>query len=511
MRAVVSSSEMREIEQRAEAGGLPKTELMQRAGSAVAERAAEMGGDGAVVVLAGPGNNGGDGMVAARRLREMGRDVSVVTFRRGSDTSWPESVSADSDAGLREASARISRAAVVVDALLGTGATRPLEGSLYALVDAANQGRRQGAMGIAIDIPTGVHADTGQVASVAFRAHVTLCMGALKPGVLMFPGAEYAGTTQVFDLGISTELLQGVKTSAPDDAEIRQMLPKRGSDSNKGTFGRVLVIGGSRLYCGAPALVALGAYRAGAGLVEAAVPVSVQPSVAAQVLEVIFQPLEEDDGRISLRSLPSIRKALDAASSVVVGPGIGSGPESPALVEAILHEMGEASTRAVVDADGLNALARVEDWHAPGAQLVLTPHPGEMSRLTKLSIAAIQGDRLVEARRWAETWQQVVVLKGAATIVASPDGRASINCTGGPNLATAGSGDVLSGIIGALLAQGMGPFEAAVIGAYLHGRAGDLVRGQMGDAGTLASDLPGRVPLARQSIFDGAKVIHESP
>ncbi|HEX6506629.1 MAG TPA: NAD(P)H-hydrate dehydratase, partial [Chloroflexota bacterium] len=267
--------------------------------------------------------------------------------------------------------------------------------------------------------------------------------------------------------------------------------------------GRLLAVSGSRDFTGAPAMVSLAAYRAGAGLVEVALPASIQLAVAAHALEPIYLPLPTVDGKLGHSALEDIASALEKARSLALGPGMGLSESTIELVAGVLDLLrDEKKIGAVVDADGLNALAHIDQWHHGLGDVVVTPHPGEMSRLTGLSIAEVQADRLAVARRFASKWDVVVVLKGARTIVAAPDGRAAINSSGGPNLATAGTGDVLSGIIGGLLAQSVGAWDAARCGVYLHGRAGDLLRAELGDAGTLAGDLLAMIPVARQSILD---------
>jgi NAD(P)H-hydrate epimerase len=250
----------------------------------------------------------------------------------------------------------------------------------------------------------------------------------------------------------------------------------------------------------------MSAYRVGAGLVEIATPSSAHPIVAAHVLEPVFRPLPEVDGRVAEDALEQVKAGLDKAKACVVGPGLGLAPSTVTFIGALLKALQEKGIPAVIDADGLNALSELRNWWTTKCRLVLTPHPGEMSRLTGLSIQEIQQDRLGIAMQCAARWDTVVVLKGAGTVIASPDGRAVINSTGGPNLGTAGTGDVLSGIIGGLLTQGLPPFDAAVCGVYLHGHAGDLLQREHGEIGTIASDLIDILPKARRSILEEAEV-----
>jgi len=499
---LVTAHEMRSIEKEMVARGTGLNVLMERAGRAAGELAARLAGGGQVLILAGPGNNGGDGIVAARYLLERGHPVAVYTFHRADTDGFRGVVlAAEEDGDQVWLMGLLQTSAVIVDALLGIGQSRPPEGVLAGILRTMN-GRGARATRVAVDIPTGVDADSGAVQGEAFRADVTLCMGFAKRGVALHPGAAYAGRIEVATIGMPDELAHDVQVSVPGDEDIVQRLPTRPAESNKGTYGRLVVVGGSRDYLGAPALCALGAYRVGAGLVELAVPTSVQESVAAHLLEAIFSPLPEEDGRISGKALPVISHLLERASACVFGPGMGLSPVTQELTRAVLLELGHATIRGgVVDADALNALAKQPEWWSVDAPLVLTPHPGEMSRLTGREIKEIQADRLGCATQCARMWGKVVVLKGSGTVVASPGGEAVINPTGGPNLATAGSGDVLSGIIGGLMAQGCSPYDAAVAGVYLHGRSGDMLLREHGDAGTIASDLAAVLPRARQSVL----------
>lgn len=501
---VATADQMRSIESAAVERGISLASLMQRAGEHVARVAAELSDGGPILILVGPGNNGGDGLVAATWLFQRGHEVAVYTFKRPGVGTYPGSVvRGEEDQDLSELNRLARSSAVVVDALLGIGQSRAPEGLLAAILQRVNGQRSHSSRGIAVDIPTGVNADSGAAPGEAFRADLTLCMGLLKCGDVLYPGAGYAGRVQVVDVGIPEGLEGDVMVEVPSAGEIASLLPERNANSNKGSYGRLLVVAGSRDFLGAPALAGTAAYRAGAGLVEAAVTAYVQQSVAAHVLETVYTQLPEDDGRIPPGALPLISQALDRADALVFGPGLGLSSQTIELTRGVLGLLANGPVhRAVVDADGLNALAQIDRWWEVVAKLVLTPHPGEMSRLTGRSIPEIQHNRLVTAQEFAAAWQKVVVLKGAGTVIASPDGKAAVNPTGGPNLATAGTGDVLSGVIGGLLAQGCDPFEAAVAGVYWHGRAGDLLRGEHGDAGTIASDLLAVLPSARLSILE---------
>lgn len=496
---VVTGSEMLEIEQRAAAGGTSLAELAERAGNALADIVLEHWPDRGWLVLAGPGNNGGDGEIAAAILRSRGLDGTVYSFRREDARAGVQRSEDDSD--LTALRALLSRGPAVLDCLLGTGASRAPEGRLAEIIDEVNSAD---APVLAADIPTGVNPDTGAVPTVALQADRTVAFGFAKVGDVVYPGAQYAGLLSVAPLGIDPQSAAGVNLEVTNQSEVAAMLPRRNLNSNKGTYGRTLVVGGSRDFPSAPGLSSIAALRAGSGLAHAAVLEISQRVIAAHALEPIYTVLPEDDGRISARASPSIQAVLPSCDAVVFGPGMGSGEGILQLTRDILKMLRTSeSPPAVVDADGLNALSRLPEWWKDAPALVATPHPGEMARLTGLPISEIQSDRVGIARRYAARWQSIVVLKGAGTVIAHPDGRARINPTGGPNLATGGTGDVLSGTIGGLIAQRLSLWDASVAGTYLHGMAGDMLAQELGDAGTLAGDLLRQIPRARSALSRG--------
>jgi NAD(P)H-hydrate epimerase len=349
-----------------------------------------------------------------------------------------------------------------------------------------------------------VDADTGKVLGPVFEADATICMGFPKRGTVLYPGAAHAGRILVAGLGIDPGLAGEVCVNMNRDQEIDHLLPARSPDGNKGASGRLLSIGGSADFVGAPMLVALSAYRAGAGLVEVAIPASIRDSVAAHALEPIYSLLDEDGGKIAPAAVESLEEPAGRARAVTIGPGMGLSDGTVEFMRTLLPSLRDAGAeRVLIDADGLNALARIDGWWKHAPPCILTPHPGEMSRLTGKTVDEIQSNRIETARAYSDRWHAVVVLKGAGTVIARPDGEVTVNTTGGPNLATAGTGDVLSGIIGGLLAQGCPLYEAGVVGAYLHGRAGDLIRGRRGDSGTVAGDLLDAITAARRSLSEG--------
>jgi NAD(P)H-hydrate epimerase len=505
-----TAGEMRAVEERAAREGRPPDVLMEEAGLGVAQEVwINLGAvpERKVVVLVGPGNNGGDGLVAARHLHDWGAQVAVLLLApRGEDDAnlrqlveREVSVETIDGAALRQDQGGVTRldealagAEAIVDAVLGTGRARPLEGVLADVLDRVARARNAAAAPIvvAVDLPTGIDCDTGAADPHALRADVTVALGCSKVGLHTLPGAQYAGRVEVIDIGLPKAAVEALPVELLNPRWVRQRLPARPAAANKGTFGRVLVVAGSKHYAGAARLAALGALRAGAGLVTLACPTSVQPLVAPGAAEVTYLPLREEGGGIAGEAAVEVARALPAYDVLLLGPGLGQGPGQVAFARQVLCSLTEDGPAALIDADGLNNLAKLPHWwERVAARCVLTPHPGEQARLARRSIADIQSDRLAAARGAAREWRQTVVLKGACTVVAAPDGRAGVNPYANPALASAGTGDVLAGAIAGLLAQGLSPFEAACCGAYLHAAAAEGLRAELGDAGLLAGDL----------------------
>lgn len=553
---VVTVDQMRSLERSADAAGHSYAEMMERAGTAVAQALHERGlAQGRrVLVLVGPGNNGGDGLVAARVLHGLGAQVVCYVWKRDTrdDSNYRQAsdlgiafIRQNGDADLESFRQRLAESDVVVDALLGTGATGAPRGALAALLEALRDGlaalelpppalqrpdrpaplQRRRPFVVAVDLPSGLNADTGQVDPLTPRADLTVTFGYPKLGLFRFPGAEHVGELVVAEIGIPPALAADVTLELADPAMVRSLLPARPLDAHKGTFGRVMVVGGSPNYTGAPYMAAVAAGRVGAGLVTLAVPQVIQPAIAAKAVETTFLLLPSDLGALTPAATRVLGEALAGYRALLLGPGLGRERVTVDFVRELLGlqaaarrlELGflarEAAPEAqpwplpptVIDADGLNALADTPDWwQHTRVSLVLTPHPGELARLRGSEIEAIQADRLAAAAEAAAAWGQIVVLKGAYTVVACPDGRATILPFANPALATAGTGDVLSGAIAGFLAQGLTPEAAAVAGAYVHGLAGELARQAMGEAGVLAGDLLPLLPEAMRNIRGGA-------
>jgi NAD(P)H-hydrate epimerase len=497
---LVGADEMRAIERIAiEEMGIPATTLMERAGRATAEGAMSLSGhSGRFVVVCGAGNNGGDGFVAARHLHLAGRDVAVIAL------GTPDRASAEARAAWKQAEdggipvgglaalqgfpARPGD--VVVDAIFGTGPLRPATGAFADAIDAIASLRERGAKVLSVDVPSGVSADTGRPVGPAVRADRTVTFGFAKIGLALQPGVELAGEVSVAPIGIPAAASDRIPPTAEllDEAAARALVPPRGREAHKGDAGRLLVVAGSTGKTGAAHLALTGALRGGAGLVTLAARAEVVgPALSGrpEAMSIVLQ----GTGAIARSDLPALEAALVGASALLIGPGIPRGPETGPAIRALLDRV---PLPTVIDADGVNALAdhpglvAVIGHHAP---IVLTPHPGEMARLVGGTIDDVQEDRVGIARRKAQEWGAVVVLKGARTVVADPDGPAAIIPTGNPGMATGGTGDVLAGLLGALLAGGLRPREAARAAAWIHGRAGDLAAHRLGERGLVAGDL----------------------
>ncbi|HEX6540287.1 MAG TPA: NAD(P)H-hydrate dehydratase [Ktedonobacterales bacterium] len=507
---IVTVAEMVAVEQQAEQKyGLSSPMLMEHAGRSVAEAIqarleGEVGGL-RVVVLAGPGNNGGDGRVAARYLSEWGARVTVYDWKRGQIEAGGQSTPVGEDLGGLHGV--LAEADVVLDAILGTGHARPLAPTMaaaFALV-AAERKRRPDLYVVAVDLPSGLNADTGEVDPGTLAADLTVTLAFPKVGLLLFPGASYVGELQVGSIGLPAEMPIAAGLEMLDNELIGPLLPARPLESNKGTFGKVLALSGSPHYIGAAYLVCGAAARSGAGLVTLATVPELAPFYATMLPEITYAPLPPESAEPEERA-KVVLDALDGYRALVVGPGLGQSQATAALLERLFAGLSslapEKRPHLIVDADGLNNLAKLDAWwQRLPPQTILTPHPGEMARLR--GGAAVSGggaDRLAVVQEAARAWGHVVVLKGACTLIGSPDGSLRINGSPNPALASAGTGDVLAGTIAGLLAQGMEPYPAACAGVYLHALTGLRVSAHLGNAGLLAGDLLPELPLARHDV-----------
>ena len=515
---VVTVDQMVEIERRAAAVGLPSHVLMENAGLAVAKCVKDLLDfveDAKILILVGPGNNGGDGLVAARHLCDWGADVYLYLPRARTETDLNYRLVQEKYAriivgGRVRDKAMLSRvlpsADVVIDALFGTGKARPMTGLFQEVLQKVADAKKANSQLkiVAVDLPSGLNADSGAVDNACLSADVTITLACPKQGFFAFPGATKAGRIVVADIGIPSTLTEEVSTEVVAGQDVREMLPERPPDANKGTFGRCMVAAGSINYIGAAYLACSAAARVGAGLVTLATARSLQPLLASRLAEVTYVPLPESEaGVVAASASETLMAELANYDVLLLGCGMGQSRPAAEFVRSLLFPQANLPG-LVLDADALNILSQVPRWWEKlTMDAVLTPHPGEMARLTGLSVSELQSRRVETARQAAVAWHKTIVLKGAYTVVAAPDGRVGINPAANPGLASAGTGDVLAGAIAGLRAQGLSPFDASVAGVFLHSLAGEMVRRQLGDAGMMASDLLPALPAAINDLKKG--------
>ena len=523
---------MRAIEQAADASGHTYDRMMENAGRSIAAAILDHWPEAvgwSVAILAGPGNNGGDGLVVGHYLQEAGAEVSVYLTKARSDDDenlqrilkhgCPVTIAAK-DKKYKALRELILSTELLVDSVFGTGFKPPITGDtkdMLAFVKDLLGERTSAPYTVAVDCPSGLDCDTGEIADESLFADLTVTLAAAKPGLLRFPGAEYVGEIIVGDIGISStqKELAAIDLEFATREAVREWLPLRPRDAHKGTFGRVMIVAGSINFPGAASLAALGAYRSGAGLVTLAVPEPIQSFIVSTVPEATWVVLPHELGVIAGTAADVILHEIPHCQALLLGPGFGQEPETLDFIKRLISP-GEAAKQGigfvrregeddrvalpptVIDADGLKLLKEIPDWQRYMAeQTILTPHPGEMSVMTGLSVAEIQGAREETALEWAAKWGHIIVLKGAFTVVASPTGRAAIIPFATPALARAGSGDVLSGAIASLLAQGLQPYHAAIVGCFLHGWAGEIAAGMIGTtAGVIAGEVAELIPAA---------------
>jgi NAD(P)H-hydrate epimerase len=466
---------------------VPSLALMERAGAGLAELAAELAPKGPIVVLVGKGNNGGDGLVAARLLRDRGREVEVLLAADKGELRGDAAANLERLPGtppLRLAGALREDAALVVDALLGTGATGVPRGEIATAITAIEG---CGAPVLAVDVPSGVDASSGVVAGAAVHAVATATFHAAKPGLWIEPGRSHAGVVHVIDIGVPAGAPIAVDVGLIHD-ELLALLPRRSVSSTKFTSGRVLVTGGSPGLTGAPCMAALGAQRAGAGYVTVLGPASLMPIFESRLLEVMTVALADSDGALTPEALPRLLEVAERGGALVLGPGIGRGDGALGFVRDAISQ---CRLPVVLDADGLSGYtgdlaALVSERRGP---LVITPHEGELARLLEITSEEVAAERLRCVRGAAARSGAVVVLKGDDTLIAAPDGRVAVSPGASAGLATAGTGDVLAGVTGAVLAAGLDPFVAAAAAVRLHALAGVRAAERHGRDSMIASDV----------------------
>jgi ADP-dependent NAD(P)H-hydrate dehydratase / NAD(P)H-hydrate epimerase len=483
--------------------GVPSLELMEQAGTCVASVVADLKPTAAVRIVCGKGNNGGDGLVAARKLGELGIEAEALLLWAPSELSddaranHARLVSAGGEVrqtAVDDLPSALAGSGMAVDALLGTGFSGAPRAPIDAAIDAVNGA---GSPIVAIDVPSGLDASTGEVAGACVRAHATVTFHAAKVGLWVLPGKAYAGDVEVVDIGIPAANDEGPTASAGlIGPAVLQLVPRRGAESTKFSSGSVLVVGGSTGLTGAVCMAADAAMRAGAGWVRAGVPRSLNPIFEEKLTEVMTVPLDDDDGHLSGAAAGPVLEAADRADSVVLGPGLGRTGESFALAQALARELDRA---LLVDADGLNAIARagLESIAGRSAATVLTPHAGELARMLDSESSHVSAHRLASAREAAARANAIVILKGDDSLVVDgATGRVAVSAGGSPALASAGTGDVLSGVIGAFLAKGLDPFEASCAGVHAHSQAGWLAAVEYGPDSVIATDVIAALPAA---------------
>ena len=510
----VTSKQMKELDRKAIADfGIAGDVLMDRAGHGVAETvqflARIAGCDNPLIqLIAGRGNNGGDAFVAARYLKERGYEVEVwLAAEAGAATGDAlKHLSKLKAAKITlhelptkgewddEASASDLSGCILVDGILGTGLSGPARGPAAGAISYINALASRNLV-VAIDVPSGLNSDTGKAEGDVVVADITATMGLPKRGLLEPEAIEYVGTVEVVDIGLPPELTDRAQSDMEmiTAADLREILGRRPRNAHKGMFGHVLIIGGAPGYAGAVALAAEAAARSGAGLVTVLVPATVAPVVAGMIPEaMVHGGAQTEAGSLAADCLAKWGRRLGDFSAVLMGPGMTTHEDTRVLVEQVLAE---SRAPVIVDADALNVCAgRLDILQKASGPIVLTPHPGEMARLMGSQVQDIQSDRFNAARRVAEQTSAVTVLKGAGTVVAAKGRLLNVNLTGNPGMASGGMGDVLSGLIAGLAAQGVAPFDAARAGVYLHGRAGDNVAWRTSQAGMIAGDVLDELP-----------------
>ncbi len=497
---------------------VPSYDLMTRAGEAVAHEIAARWSAGpalakGVLIVAGKGNNGGDGMVAGRRLKQLGVKVravllgSAAALKGDAARACAEFIAAggpvaeiDAESDLRGAFA--TAPGILVDAIFGTGLNARIEGLPGLAVELT---RDCEAPAVAVDIASGINSDTGAVMGAAAAAAVTVTFGFAKFGHVSYPGAGYCGDLKIIDIGFPPAAVADVRPSGLylEGADVRPLIRSRAPDSHKGTFGHPLIIAGSLGKGGAALLASRAALRTGAGLVTAAIPNCVAAVVAAGQAELMTEPIPDVNGHFAAQfGIERLRELAARKTAVVAGPGIGVSADTKSIIEFLVTECASNQCPLLIDADGLNALAEIGCGLLRKAKgpVVLTPHPGEMGRLLSMDIATVNSDRISAARRLGDLTGAHCLLKGNRTVIASPGGVVYVNSSGNPGMATPGMGDALSGILGSLLGQGMDALDAMALGVFLHGTAADRVARRMGAVGFIAGDIIAELPAALAAL-----------
>jgi len=534
---VATADEMRKIDNETINNyGIPGIVLMERAGLAVAFKVKELFGRVKVIIVSGRGNNGGDGFVVARNLHNDGWDVRVFL------AALPEDLRGDAllqyKAAVRfgveikpiknlliQHSSIITRHSIIVDALLGTGLSKEVTGILSDAIDIINT---SGRPVVSVDIPSGISSDNGQIMGKAVRARYTVTFGLPKRGHLLYPGAEYSGDLFIEDIGFPKRLIHSEKLNVEllEKRTVASFIPKRHKYSHKGTYGHVLIVAGSRGKTGAALMAAKACLKTGAGLVTLGVPESLADIFQSRVTEEMTLILpDKGDGTLSRKAFNKILDFLNGTAHLLaIGPGIGVSAETTRIMKNLIKN---SSSPIIIDADGINSLSgEIGIFSETDVPIILTPHPGEMARLLKDKKikrtiikrddylqrldkgkrAFVEHDRINTAISFSRDTETYLVLKGVPTVIATPDGRAFINSTGNPGMATGGTGDVLTGMIAGFLSQTMNPLNACILGVFMHGLAGDIAASEKGLHPLIATDITDKITDAFSALLDNGKI-----
>ena len=510
---IVNTNQMKSLEQRSIELNISANTLMENAGSATAEICKDLLSKNPlskvsnILILAGSGNNGGDAIVAGRILSDWGYKVTIYNCSRSGRVHEKAStlpdvsilVSSNSDPNCDLFSNLISQATLVVDGIIGTGITGHISGKLKLILEILKtaQENHPELTVVALDVPTGINTDTGQVQSSSVTANITIAFGYPKIAHYTMPAAEHCGSVSIANIGMPAGIDKDIETNLLTDELITPKLPKRPLNAHKGTFGRVLFIGGCQRYKGASYLATRASTRTGAGLVTAAIPPSIQLSLVEKVPEITYMMVPETpDGYIDSGAHKQIMEAIDDFDTVLIGCGLGISDSTTSFIYNLLLSNSQLPS-PVIDADALTILSKKTDWYIKFDQLaILTPHVGEMSRLIGSDLSIQKHVSTEELIAYANKWNKIIVMKGPYTRIVSPNRLVFISPMANPGLASAGTGDVLGGTIAGLLAQGLNMTDAAVTGVYIHSIAGQRVKNMMGDAGVIASDILNELPLA---------------
>lgn len=514
---LVTASEMQEMDrQTIESFGIPGRVLMENAGRAATHILMEHFANlqtKRIGVVAGRGNNGGDGFVIARYLKQKGVHVHVfllteakriqgdaaANFKLLKPLAIPVTEIPDENLFLKN-KPKMTDLDVVVDAILGTGLKSDVKGYFKTVIDFINNLKKPV---FAVDIPSGLNSDTGQPCGTCIRAKVTATFGFAKIGHIIYPGADFTGKLEIVEIGIPPYIVENVspRQYLITEDRIRSFLPVRSSDAHKGRTGHLLILAGSPGKTGAASMTSLSALRVGAGLVTLGIAESLNATLESQMLEAMTEPLKESQyGIIGDSAFDAVRELMTGKKCLAIGPGIGQADETKELMQRIIYE---SDIPIVIDADGLNNLAgRVQILNKAQAPIILTPHPGEMARLIDAGVHQVQQDRIACAREFATKYNVHLVLKGARTVIAPPDGRVYLNPTGNSGMASGGMGDVLTGLIAGLITQGVPADAAAQAGAYIHGAAADSLLEAIGPYGYLAGDVINAIPREIKKIMN---------